>query len=65
MNNCKLCGGNFDFRKVQINELLGDVGITFTPNLNKISKEAMFKYCPLCGGKLTDKNFEPQTNRYD
>lgn len=64
MSDCKLCNGNFDFRKVQINEILGEIGITFTPNLNKISEESMFKFCPLCGRKLTNKNFKPHTNRY-
>ena len=44
MNTCKLCNGNFDFRKVQISEILGKTGITFTPNLNRISEKEKFKY---------------------
>lgn len=64
MSNCKLCNGSFDFRKVQINVLLGEVGITFTPRLNEITKEAMFKFCPLCGRELTEKDFKPHRKRY-
>lgn len=64
MSNCKLCNGNFDFRKVQINEILGEVGITFTPRLNEIAEESMFKFCPLCGRELTDKDFKFPTNWY-
>lgn len=58
MSDCKLCNGNFDFRKVQINEILGEIGITFTPRLNEITEESMFKFCPLCGRELTDKEFK-------
>lgn len=58
MNTCKLCDGNFDFRKMQISEVLGEVGIQFSSNLNLISDENKFKYCPLCGRKLEDKNFK-------
>ena len=36
---CKLCGGNFDFRKVQITECLGEIGITLTGNLHRRSEE--------------------------
>ena len=57
MSDCKLCNGNFDFRKVQINEILGDVEITFTPRLNKITGNT-FKFCPLCGRELTDEDFK-------
>ena len=46
MNTCKRCNGNFDFRKVQISEILDKNGITFTPNLNRISEKEKFKYCP-------------------
>lgn len=57
MSICKLCDGNFDFRKMQITKVLGEVGIQFTPNLNCLLDENKFKYCPLCGRKLEDKNF--------
>ena len=64
MSDCKLCNGNFDFRKVQINEILGETGISFTPRLNEITEEYMFKFCPLCGRKLTDKDFKSPNKRY-
>ena len=58
MSDCKLCNGNFDFRKVQINEILGEVEITFTPRLKTLPIENEFKYCPSCGRELTEKNFK-------
>lgn len=58
MRVCKLYDGNFDFRKMQITEVLGEVGIQFTPNLNLLPNENRFKYCPLCGRKLENKNFK-------
>ena len=57
MNTCKLCNRNFDFCKVQISEILDKTGITFTPNLNRISEKEKFKYCPSCGRKLSDEDF--------
>jgi hypothetical protein len=32
-NNCKLCGGKYDFRMVQIDEYLNMTGIAFTGSL--------------------------------
>lgn len=58
---CKLCGGNFDFRKVQITECLGEIGITLTGNLHRINEENKFKFCPECGRKLTDDDFKCNT----
>ena len=58
MNTCKLCDGNFDFRRMQITEILGEVRIQLSPNLNLILDKDKFKYCPLCGKKLEDKNFK-------
>ena len=64
MNSCKLCNGNFDFRKVQINEILGEVGISFTHSLNEITEESMFKFCPLCGRELPDMDSKSHTNQH-
>ena len=58
MSNCKLCNGNFNFSKVRICEILGKIGITFTPTSNEITWESMFKFCPLCGRGLTDEDFK-------
>ena len=58
MSDCRLCNGNFDFRKVRISKILDEVGITFTHRLNEITWESMFKFCPLCGRELTDKDFK-------
>lgn len=54
---CKLCNGTFDFRKVQISEVFGELTITFTPYLNNTNAGTRFKYCPMCGRKLTKKDF--------
>lgn len=57
MNTCKLCNGNFDFRKMQIAEFLGRTEICFDGNLNNSNSKNRFKYCPECGRKLTDNDF--------
>lgn len=56
-NTCKLCGGEYDFRKVQISETLGEVSISLSGNLQRIAEESKFKFCPECGRKLTSENF--------
>lgn len=67
MNDCKLCSGSFDFRNVQITniEQLGVTGITLSSDCNA-SKKERFRFCPLCGRRLTTKNFgviEPLADR--
>lgn len=62
MNTCRLCGGNFDFRKVQIIDVLGEASITFSPNLNSVPDDCKFKFCPECGRKLTDKIESEENN---
>ena len=64
MNNiCKLCNGSYDFRRVQISEILGEKGITLTSKLNTLSNDMKFKYCPLCGKELTAENFNDSKKR--
>lgn len=58
MNTCKLCNGNFDFRKMQLAEFLGGIEICFGGNLNDSNNKNRFKYCPECGRKLTDNDFK-------
>ena len=65
MSNCKLCNGNFNFSKVRICEILGKIGITFTPTSNEITWESMFKFCPLCGRKLTDVREDEYCNDWN
>lgn len=64
--NCKLCGGSFDFRKVQISEIFGEMQISFSSNSNNTNLDELFLYCPLCGEKLTKENYsfeEPRLNK--
>lgn len=56
-NKCKLCGGNYDFRKVQINECMNVVGITLSGSLRQVNTSNCFKFCPKCGKELTKENF--------
>lgn len=55
--DCPLCNGTYDFRRIQISETLGEKGISLTPRLNTLSDDMKFKFCPLCGSKLTAENF--------
>lgn len=58
MSNCKLCNGNFNFSEVRIGEILDETRIAFIPTSNEITWESMFKFCPLCGRELTDRDFK-------
>lgn len=55
---CKLCKGDFDFRAVQITEVLGSTGIYFTAYRNHVEESTRFRFCPLCGRELTNSDFE-------
>lgn len=59
MNNCKLCRNenDYDFRQVQITKFLGKIKICFSGNLSDTNRENGFKYCPECGRKLIDEDF--------
>lgn len=52
-NNCKLCDGKYDFRKLMINN--GE--IAFVGHLSMCNSENKFRFCPACGEKLTKENF--------
>jgi len=52
MNECKLCNGNFDFHRVQIEEMFGEITISFIHSVNKINPDNQFKFCPMCGREL-------------
>lgn len=56
-SKCILCDNGYDFRKIQVNEILGTVGIALASSLNSVTKSNAFKYCPVCGKKLTKDNF--------
>ena len=58
MNSCKLCNRNYNFSKVRISKILDEIEIIFIPNPNEVTWESMFKFCPLCGRGLTDKDFK-------
>ncbi len=56
MNECKLCNGNFDFHRVQIEEVLGEITISFIHSVNKINPDNQFKFCPMCGRELAKED---------
>lgn len=57
LNTCKLCSGDYDFRKVAISEVLDETSIVFTENMHVNTGVTQFRYCPLCGNKLnTNEN---------
>lgn len=56
-NNCKLCGGKYDFRMVKIDEYLNMTGIAFSGNKKQVNNDNCFRFCPKCGRELTKENF--------
>ena len=56
-NNCKLCGGKYDFRMVQIDEYLNMTGIAFTGRKRQVNNDNRFRFCPKCGRELTKEDF--------
>ena len=51
--NCKLCDGKYDFRKLMIRN--GE--ISFVGHLSMCNSENKFRFCLVCGEKLTKENF--------
>lgn len=56
-NNCKLCGGKYDFRMVKIDEYLNMTGIAFSGSKRQVNNDNRFRFCPKCGRELTKENF--------
>lgn len=56
-NNCKLCGGIYDFRMVKIDEYLNMTGIAFSGSKRQVNNDNRFRFCPKCGRELTKENF--------
>lgn len=56
-NNCKLCGGKYDFRMVKIDEYLDMTGIAFSGSKRQINNDNRFIFCPKCGRELTKEDF--------
>lgn len=56
-NNCKLCGGKYDFRMVKIDEYLNMTGIAFSGNKKQVNNDNRFRFCPKCGRELTKEDF--------
>lgn len=57
-NNCRLCSTKYDFRKVLITNTFGEFSISLAGHLSQCNKDNKFKYCPECGRKLTNENFD-------
>lgn len=56
-NNCKLCGGKYDFRMVQIDEYLDMTEIAFSGSKRQVNNDNRFRFCPKCGRELTKEDF--------
>lgn len=56
-NNCKLCGGKYDFRMVKIDEYLNTTGIAFSGSKRQVNNDNRFRFCPKCGRELTKEDF--------
>lgn len=56
-NNCKLCGGKYDFRMVKIDEYLNMTGIAFSGSIRQVNNDNRFRFCPKCGRELTKEDF--------
>lgn len=56
-NNCKLCGGKYDFRMVKIDEYLNTTGIAFSGSKRQVNNDNRFRFCPNCGRELTKEDF--------
>ena len=56
-NNCKLCGGKYDFRMVKIDEYLNMTGIAFSGSKRQVNNDNRFRFCTKCGRELTKENF--------
>ena len=56
-NNCKLCGGKYDFRMVKIDEYLDMAGIAFSGSKRQVNNDNRFRFCPKCGRELTKEDF--------
>lgn len=56
-NNCKLCGGKYDFRMVKIDKYLDMTGIAFSGSKRQVNNDNRFRFCPQCGRELTKEDF--------
>lgn len=56
-NNCKLCGGKYDFRMVKIDKYLDMTEIVFSGSKRQVNNDNRFRFCPKCGRELTKENF--------
>lgn len=56
-NNCKLCGGKYDFRMVKIDEYLNTTGLAFSGSKRQVNNDDRFRFCPNCGRELTKEDF--------
>lgn len=56
-NDCKLCGGKYDFRMVQIDEYLDMTGIAFSGSKRQVNNDNRFRFYPKCGRELTKEDF--------
>lgn len=56
-NNCKLCGGKYDFRMVKIDKYLDMTGIVFSGSKKQVNNDNRFRFCPQCGRELTKEDF--------
>lgn len=56
--HCRLCGDDYDFRKLVINQCVGEWTIGFRGSLRSCNTEDRVSFCPECGRELTHEDFE-------
>lgn len=56
--HCRLCEDNFDFRKLVINQCVGEWTLGFRGTLRSCNAEDRISFCPECGRELTHEDFE-------
>lgn len=55
---CRLCEGNYDFRKLVVYQCVEKWDVGFRGTLSSCSTKDKISFCPECGRKLTDEDFE-------
>lgn len=55
---CKLCDEKYNFDSIFIKERSNNFTIAIVGGNEKVNENDRFKYCPVCGEKLTKENFD-------
>ena len=55
--SCKLCDGKYNFDSILVRECLNKPTVAFAGGSSKANENNRFRFCPICGEKLTKENF--------